>query len=392
MESETARHPPRALPPIPSSGTVADEIPLRRPKKKKSRATNGIVQATNRRPSESREPLTPEPVDVPSQRKRKKKKSLPTVDSETSFPQHTAADAAVFERESDNGQQGDEIARKSRKRSKKTRPADINYTSELGVEEDDIISEERTKSIELPVFTVFPSTSQPVGKVFVEKNRRFDAADWTEFVKTLEQPVFMDTKSTWTTRDAALTVHRGFRLIGLCACGILSGFALWNIIIVYVLCGTQLSTPTNLLEQYQSLAYPAQSLLYLLLAVSTVSAFDRLNLAKASTLLQVFLTLDPAALASFFYFAALVLSLSQQMTSDRINFYPSSENNSLWASGTELSVLRPWIVVNLVVTILVGLAWIVLSSNPEVDYSEELLFTKVLEEYPETDVKSKSQS
>lgn len=50
---------------------------------------------------------------------------------------------------------------------------------------------------------------------------------------------------------------------------------MWNIIVVYVLAGEQLTTLANLLQQYHPLAYPAQSLLYLLLAVSTVSAFDR---------------------------------------------------------------------------------------------------------------------
>jgi len=49
----------------------------------------------------------------------------------------------------------------------------------------------------------------------------------------------------------------------------------WNIIVVYVLAGEQMTTLPNLLQQYHSLAYPAQSLLYLLLAISTVSAFDR---------------------------------------------------------------------------------------------------------------------
>ncbi|XP_052360423.1 transmembrane protein 237A-like, partial [Oncorhynchus keta] len=76
-------------------------------------------------------------------------------------------------------------------------------------------------------------------------------------------------------------------------------------------------------------SYPAQSLLYLLLAISTVSASDRVNLAKASMALRGFLTLDPAALASFLYFTALILSLSQQMTSDRINLYPTA-NETLW--------------------------------------------------------------
>ncbi len=65
------------------------------------------------------------------------------------------------------------------------------------------------------------------------------------------------------------------RVIGLFSHGFLAGYAVWNIIVVYVLAGEQMSTLSNLLQQYNTLAYPAQSLLYLLLALSTVSAFDR---------------------------------------------------------------------------------------------------------------------
>ncbi|NXS63246.1 TM237 protein, partial [Brachypteracias leptosomus] len=159
-----------------------------------------------------------------------------------------------------------------------------------------------------------------------------------------------------------------FRVMGLFTHGFLAGYAVWNIIVIYILAGNQLSTVSNLLEQYKTLAYPAQSLLYLLLSISTVSAFDRIDLAKVSGALRGFLTLDPAAVASFLYFAALILSLSQQMTYDRINLYvPASENGSLWMAGAEEEIVWPWIVVNLVVAILVVTSWILLSCRPELD-------------------------
>lgn len=65
--------------------------------------------------------------------------------------------------------------------------------------------------------------------------------------------------------------------MGLFSHGFLSGYAVWNITVVYVLAGDEMKTLPNLLQQYHPLAYPAQSLLYLLLAISTVSAFDRLD-------------------------------------------------------------------------------------------------------------------
>ncbi|XP_075286158.1 transmembrane protein 237 isoform X2 [Opisthocomus hoazin] len=375
--------------PLVPSLQCQDEIPLSRPKKRKPKgktALDGIVQAAVRRQSESSEPLTPEPHDVPTQRKRKKKK-VPT-DSETSFTQQNVA--SLFQNGSgmDVPEAEETVIRKQRRRTKKPRPAEMHCSNELEVEEEDIVENEHRKSPDQqPVFAAPTGISQPVSRVFVEKNRRFQAADRAELIKTTENiDVLMDMKASWTTRDVALSVHRSFRMIGLFTHGFLAGYAVWNIIVIYILAGNQLSTVSNLLEQYKTLAYPAQSLFYLLLSISTVSAFDRTDLAKASVALRGFLTLDPAAIASFLYFAALILSLSQQMTCDRINLYtPPSENGSIWMAGTEEEIVQPWVVVNLVVSILVGTSWIFLSYRPELDHSEELMFHAEIEEFPQGD-------
>lgn len=70
-------------------------------------------------------------------------------------------------------------------------------------------------------------------------------------------------------------VSCGCRVLGLYCHGFLAGFAVWNVVVVYLLSGQHLAALSNLLQQYHGLAYPAQSLLYLLLALSTVAAFDR---------------------------------------------------------------------------------------------------------------------
>ncbi|CAF91286.1 unnamed protein product, partial [Tetraodon nigroviridis] len=135
---------------------------------------------------------------------------------------------------------------------------------------------------------------------------------------------YVEPRQTWTTREVAMKVHSSFRVLGLFSHGFLAGFAVWNTVVVYQLAGEQLSSLRNLLQQYQKLAGPAQSLSYLLLAISSVSAFDRrvcvcvrvrvyacacahpdsacscrLNLARASMALRGFLRLESAALAFF---------------------------------------------------------------------------------------------
>ncbi|XP_072473390.1 transmembrane protein 237 isoform X2 [Notamacropus eugenii] len=383
-----------------------DDVPLNRPKKKKPKAKNelgsasleGIAQDAGHQPSDNSELLTHEPLDHPNApvQKKRKKKRLP-IESETSFTQRSTPNPSPLLNENgmDLKQAEETVTRKPRKRTKRSQPTGLHYANELGVEEEDIIADEQSHPEQQPsVFTAPMGVSQPVGKVFVEKSRRFQATDRSELIKTTENiDMLMDVKPSWTTRDVALSVHRSFRMIGLFSHGFLAGYAVWNVVVIYVLAGEQLSDLSNFLQQYKVLAYPTQSLLYLLLAVSTISAFDRIDFAKTSVAIRSFLALDPTALASFLYFAALVLSLSQQMTSDRIHLYtPASVNGSLWSAGTEEQILHPWIVVNLVVALLVGLSWLFLSYRPEMDLSEELMFSSDVQEYPDVEKENISPS
>ncbi|XP_067844066.1 transmembrane protein 237-like isoform X2 [Heptranchias perlo] len=392
MESGEAERPPRALPPVPSTKTK--DVPINKTRRKKSRTTNGVdtlVRSTGRCQSDSIEPLTPDLQDAPPQKKKKRRKLLAAADLETSFTQQDASDVCHLYNGPD-----DDVSRKTRKRAKRTRPAD--HSNELEVEEDDIIDNGQAPRPQGPLFAISPGSSQPVDKVFLERSRRFQATDRAELQKIAEQvDVYMEVKSTRTTKDVSLQAHRGFRVIGLFSQGFLAGYTVWNIVVIYVLSGHKFSTLPNLLQQYSMLVYPGQCLLYMLLAISTVSAFDRVNIADAPMALRRIVTLDPTAVASFLYLTALILSLSQQMTSDRLKQYtpPSADvpsNISLWPSGSEFQILHPWIVVNLVVTILVGLAWIFLSYEPMLDHTEESEFGSHLDDMVESDEKTKAQT
>ncbi|NP_001108263.1 transmembrane protein 237 [Xenopus laevis] len=380
---------PRALPPMPS--TSIDEIPHSRPKKKKTKSNNNtpddVLQNAGFTTSENNDPLSPE------RRKRKKKRF--SIDAETSLTQNNPSIPVVLNgKDTDNQTTEEGATRKPRRRTKKTRLAEEEFPNELGVEDEDIIPDGHTKiPTQNPAFLASSLTSQPVGKLFVEKNRRFQAADRSEIIKTTEQmDVFLDVKPTWSSMDVSLTAHHIFRMVGLFCCGFLAGYAVWNIVVIYVLAGSQLTNLPNLLQTYKILAYPSQCFLYFLLVLSTVTAFDRIDLERAADALRGLLKLDPAAVASFFYFVALFLVLSQQMTSDRMNFYtPPTQNGSLWQTDTEGQILQPWIVINLVVAILVGLAWLFLSCRPDIDHSEEAMFIPEEEDYPDMEKGMKIQ-
>ncbi|XP_068446731.1 transmembrane protein 237A-like [Clinocottus analis] len=374
----------RGLPTMPNQDT-AEAPALKQKKKRVRKETNGGDDMSDhgmemgglgsRRESEIGDQLSLEPgTDAPPQRRRKKKKAA-TPDLDDDQADLVNGDTA------DQTTDGEEVVKKAKKK-RKPKVVESQLPIELDVEEDDIITDDPPPIPQHSLFSAPLGQSQPVGKVFVERNKRFQAAERSDWRKTSDQMDsmmdFHHVQPLWTTRDVSLMVHGGFRVFGLYCHGFLAGCALWNVVVVYMLAGQHLTALSNLLQQYHSLAYPAQSLLYMLLAISTVAAFDRVNLAKSSMALQEFITLNPVALASFLYFSALVLCLSQQMTSDRIHLYPDL-NTTLWPPGLEHQILHPWVTVNLVVALLVGLAWIFIATRPETDYTHEYLETMRLE-------------
>ncbi|XP_026157862.1 transmembrane protein 237B-like [Mastacembelus armatus] len=377
--------PQRALPTMPSQD-ISGEFPAPKPKKKRARKeTKGVDDVDDqgmelggmgtRRASEIREqPSLESTTDAPPPRRKKKKKTA-TIDFEDDKADPVNGDVA------DQAPDGEEAPKKP-KRKKRSKVIEPQLPSELDVEEDDIITDTPAPVSQHSLFSAPQGESQPVGKVFIERKKHFHAANRTEQRKTSDQTdnvtEIQQLQPPWTTRDISLRVHTGFRAFGLYCHGFLAGYAVWNIVVVYMLAGQHLTALSNLLEQYHNLAYPSQSLLYLLLAISTVAAFDRLNLAQCTNALREFITLDPVALASFLYFAALVLCLSQQMTSDRINLY-SSFNATLWPPGSEHQILNPWVTVNLVVALLVGVAWVFIAVQPETDLTESFLMSMEIE-------------
>lgn len=58
------------------------------------------------------------------------------------------------------------------------------------------------------------------------------------------------------------------------------------------------------------------------------------------------------------------------------------------SAEAEEPILVPWIIVNLVVALLVGLSWLFLSYRPGMDLSEELMFFSDVDEHPETGTKA----
>ena len=75
------------------------------------------------------------------------------------------------------------------------------------------------------------------------------------------------------------STHTTFLTFGLFCHGLLAGFAMWQCVTVYMLSDpiplSDKSGDDQFLEQYSRMAQPALSVYYFLLAICTVSVFDR---------------------------------------------------------------------------------------------------------------------
>uniref|UniRef100_A0A8C1T901 Transmembrane protein 237a n=1 Tax=Cyprinus carpio TaxID=7962 RepID=A0A8C1T901_CYPCA len=243
-------------------------MPSVKPKKKKTKKEINEVEEPQAGPEPAlemevleshREPLTPEPQDNPPQKKKKKKKAHAFDECE----QQEFPNGDVQEPHTDD----EEVTKKS-KRKRKAKMIENQPHNELGVEEDDIITDVHAPISQRSLFSAPLGHSQPIGKVFVEKNRRFQATDRLDLSRDhMEQ--YMEVRPLWNTRDVAMRVHNGFK-----------------------------------------------------------------------------------------------------------------------PPGSEHQILQPWIVVNLVVALLVGLAWVFVATRPDMDYTEEFLMAMEVEEYPRHDEKN----
>ncbi|KAJ3584295.1 hypothetical protein NHX12_014791 [Muraenolepis orangiensis] len=107
------------------------------------------------------------------------------------------------------------IARRAQDEPQRPRASESHLPSELEVEEEDILSDGLPPVPHQALFSAPLGQSHPVGKVFVERNKRFQASERcdpkTPSDQTEDQVDQQALQPYWTTRDVALRVHGGFR-------------------------------------------------------------------------------------------------------------------------------------------------------------------------------------
>ncbi|ERE81098.1 transmembrane protein, partial [Cricetulus griseus] len=197
-ERGSGPRPPRALPPVPSKhedeyGNTYQililgrprqgnyDIPLSHPKKKKSRTKSTLATASlegSAEPivskwSESSEPPAADLKEYPEAPvQRRQKKIRPPPELETSFAEKPSSSPSFLRNENGVNVEppAEAVIPKPRRKAKKTQPAELQYADELGVEDEDIITDEQRTLEQHSRFTAPTGISQPVSKVFVEKS------------------------------------------------------------------------------------------------------------------------------------------------------------------------------------------------------------------------------
>ncbi|XP_019625057.1 PREDICTED: transmembrane protein 237A-like [Branchiostoma belcheri] len=334
--------------------------------------------------------------------------------------------------------------------------ADGEVSVDFMVADEDIIVGDKTTDVQKP-HKVSSMTSTPVGPLFVETKSGFRVEQrrrLSRLQETDEEYAEQD-KADRTTGELALSTHRGFKKFALFCHGLLAGYSLWQLnkqihsthrgfkkfalfchgllagyslwhcIVVFLLTEkgdlnflqqySRLAQPAqslfylllaictvsvfdrcqdrrlNFLQQYSRLAQPAQSLFYLLLAICTVSVFDSYDVARPNRrFFRSLLTPQSGAISILVYLISIIFSVSIASIDDRIGLFvepaptvlPSdvstvtvaTTNQDLWTDSDAANRLYIWRIIN---TMRVGgaiLGWLIVALNPTVDHTSEHLY------------------
>ncbi|MEQ2259228.1 hypothetical protein XENORESO_008666 [Xenotaenia resolanae] len=165
-----------------------------------------MENTTNRSNSDSRDHLTPDLHDTAPHRKKKKKRAS-TIDLETEHGDVPNGNMAEVVGE---GEEMTVAVTRKTKRKKKAKGTE-HYSNDMEAEVEDIVTDAQSPIPQHSLFSAPHGHSQPVGKVFVERNRRFQADQVEQLRHSDLTDDYMDPRQIWTTRDIALKVHNGFR-------------------------------------------------------------------------------------------------------------------------------------------------------------------------------------
>lgn len=226
------------------------------------------------------------------------------------------------------------------------------------------VSSGKVTSISKPAI---PS-SQPSNVVYIEKKggQGFTSEHKSKLNKPIERTIQLrDVDRGYPTSrlDFIYSIHHGFHKFSTIAQGLLAGIAISQCIFVYSLSREKVTT---LLEQYDELALPYQSLYYILLAICVVSIFDRyIDMSPGwSQFFSILFSKPSRAIALVSYLFAFIFSISLAQIDDRISLHKLLPE--LWKKDADKHIAT-WKIINLLRVIGSVLGWIMVAIAPDDD-------------------------
>ncbi|XP_062515655.1 transmembrane protein 237-like isoform X2 [Corticium candelabrum] len=228
-------------------------------------------------------------------------------------------------------------SRKPRKQPKKlsrrqsavgpeTTEMDDMFAGEYEISSEDIIAGDVRKASAIQPTRSLP-TSQPIGKVFVEKKdgkgfvtqSRQALTETNDDLQPDEELIIVDK----TTSEFALQVVSLFRWFAFLCHGLAAGFGLWQCVGVYQL-DAAASSDGDFLGLYENTSQVTQSLYYFLFAVCCVSvleSYESVHAHSTSSFFRKFQLRPSYCLAVVIYVVGLVVTLAVANTDYRIKLY-----------------------------------------------------------------------
>ncbi|XP_076822799.1 transmembrane protein 237-like isoform X1 [Clavelina lepadiformis] len=324
---------------------------------------------------------------------RKKRTPTPAGLSENEVLNESQADPSVEDRANESSVSS-KRARTRRRQANRQRGARTPQVISNGnaltnmVSEGDVVAVDHIDN--MVSMTTLPGVapsgnSQPQERVYVQTSSGFKSHsnEWLENRQNTAAKNLNDqNRDPLIINDAsqvALSFHRGFMLFTLILHGLLAGFAVWEVVVAFVM---GVDGSTTFFNQYYRLAQLVQTVYYILLVLCLVSAMDRFNLAGKNFFMGL-LRVEKGAWGILVYFIAIMFNIGLS----GLDFWlgtTASSLSGLMSNATLLAqypntnpdaTLTTWHVINVLRASFALIGWFLLALYPTDDETSTHLFS-----------------
>ncbi|GIY46320.1 uncharacterized protein CEXT_253101 [Caerostris extrusa] len=298
-------------------------------------------------------------TSIARQNRRKRQKQLPALpNTESTVPHGILSTSTSNPFVNNSGLYENSLSSESEQVNQETNVNDSGYNVNI-IDENGSLSDTTGCS-----YIKCDVSSRPVGKVFIEDERRFRAVDPNQLFQTFNNDISQETESkTESAIDLGYKSARYFHNFSFLCHGLLGGMSFMEALFLIHLITT--TEQEESLKHFQFLSQPIHNLFNFLCIICCVSAFDKYDIGNSKEFFKYLKKCKLKCIIIIIYPICLVLSFSTANVDEKLCL--PNENSTIFDSfkiEDAENELFYWKTLSISKCVGALLAWLIISLEP----------------------------